>query len=864
MPKKLTMLGALTAALVFGYLGFFNSSASGVPLLQFSTTGASEIDVVQCYDTNPANEPVVSLGRVVCNPSNPNPATTGLASSTNYTSWQIINLPIGNRLTLPAGFTPSDAGEWSNTAIACGPVDGNNRCTAGTIVGDITSRTDIFCNQQIDILAAGGTGGAPGIWPDRDTDGGGADLGWVNPEFSRIAAAADIGGNGALGSADPDSYIHQTVTMPSTWEFRSSDLSLLTLLYIDGTLPFTIPGGSKLNNVVYRSNYPGQTGLNVNQALLGGSPDNPPSDDVSLCLSAPQDSVSKVGYLVSPAGNTIIPRWTILQSDVDPQDREVKRILDWQCDRIGAGLPDADGDCDPDASDTNDGNKDTDADGVPDGVEVAYNSSPTVPDTDADGANDYAEIFQFTDPQDTDTDNDGQADKQDLIPTNGAAVPAGNNLSVAALNPEVGYDAADATDDNCPNESNSTQLNTDSLWQYHGMGGNADPDGAGTFIGQNTSTGDRSNPDEDVFGDACDSDDDNDALPDATEPLTRIAPWSGWNDPNAAGDAIRTSVCVGVAYVGGVAPLRVMSPVMGDVDYDMVLDGRECQFRSRPDASCRTAAADAECVGALPESNFCSGSFMTSVAVRDKGCAQPAPSASSGTWPAASGPAETACANSLDDDGDTVINDGCAGAQNPGGGDTDADFLYMPGLAGNHTNTEVFFRTMDWNISLGVQNDDLDGDGAAGDADGDTDRDANGGAGTTIYLRDGIELRFYGTEPYASDTDNDGCRDADEVGDMNGDGAQSVGDTGLRLQAVTSYDSAPANGRMDRNVNHTPTGSTTVLVSKYNLATNRDLNKDGTGNVGDTGVLGALFAAPGACGAESAGTAVVNATKHLP
>ncbi len=816
MPKKLTILGALTAALVFGYLGLFNQSVSGVPLQDFNSTAgnAKEISVDQCYDTNPANYPVIAGARVVCNPANP----TTLTPSTNYTSWQIINLPLGNRLTLPAGFTPSDTGEWGNTAIACTP-GANNRCTAGTVVGNITSRTDIFCNQQIDILASGGPGGAPAGWPNAAT--------WNTPTFERIAAAVALGGNGPLGGADPDSYIHGAVSMPNSWTFRSSDLSNLTTLYIDGTLPFAIPGGSKLNNVVYQSTYPGQTGLNVNQALLGGSPDNPASDDVSLCLSSPQDSVSQVGYLVTPAGNTIIPRWTVLQSDFDLGDHSLARILDWQCDVIGAGLPDADGDCDQDSSDSNDANKDTDGDLVPDGVERAYNSDPTDTDTDNDGATDYEEIFQFTDPADSDSDNDGQADKQDNIPTNGANVPGTNNLSVAALNPELLYDSADLTDDNCPNEANPTQLNTDSLWQYHGMGGNADPDGAGPQVGANTSTGDRTNPNEDVSGDACDTDDDNDAIPDLTEPLLRIAPWSGPTDTDGAGP-LKTSVCVGVAYVGGTAPIRTMSTTLGDVDFDMVLDGRECQFRSRPDASCRTAAADAGCV-ALPEAQSCTAGAIVPTAA---GCAQPA-----------------------------------ANATTPGGGDGDADGLYMPGTAVNHTPTEIFFRSMAVSIAPGNILNDIDGDGVgcplgagcSGETDADSDRDTVGATGTFAGLRDGVEVRFYGTGPATADSDSDGCRDGDEVTDMNGDGNQNPADGGLRAQAAGSHDAAPLNGRMDTNVVNAQG------VSRYALATNRDLNKDGQNNAADGGILAAAVTASGTCSPyNEAGPTSSSATKNLP
>lgn len=863
------------AATVAGFV-LFSAPASGVPLQQFATSGAAEISVKQCYDTNAANVPVISAGRVVCSASNP--AT--LAQNTTYTSWTVINLPVGNRLAVPTTFTPMDGGEWSSAPVPCGPVDANNRCSAAASTGVISLRTDVMCDQVIDALAdSGSAGGNINLWPDVSL--------WTPPAFTRIAASPALGGNGPLLAADPDDYIHAQAPQPGTWDFVSSDLAQLTTLLVGGTTPFTIGGGLKLNHVAHASTYPGQTGLVATATLLGDSPDRPPDDDMSLCFSAPRDSITSMSFLTTPAADTIIPRWTLLESEPDLGDRTVSRILDWQCDVIGAGVPDADGDCDPDATDSDDANKDIDGDLVPDGVELAYNSSPTTADTDGDGADDYAEIFQFTDPQDPDSDNDGQADKQDVIPTNGPTVPAGNDLTHAQLNPDLYYDADDASDDNCPNEANPTQLNTDALWQYHGMGGNADPDGAGSFIGQNTSTGDRTNPDEDPWGDACDDDDDNDELTDAAEASLRIRPWSGFTDGggdcipeptcSVSGDVADTTVCVSAdVYPAAALPIRVMSPVMGDVDYDMVLDGRECQFRSRPDASCRNSAADAGCVSP-PEALFCSGNFVT-LATLASGCAQPAPSASGGSWPAASGATEvglsaTSCTNYLDDDGDTIINDGCPGLQNPGGGDVDADFLYMPGTASQHVGTETFFRTRNIITGLGSQVDDIDGDGQVGSADADSDRDfVNLGAPaftpTSVYLRGGIEIRYYGTNPSMVDTDGDGCWDGDEITDLNGDGFQNIGDTGLRLQATgTSFDSSPANGRTDREFNHTPPNSTTVRVGKYALAANRDLSKDGIVNVSEFGMMAVAQSLPGACppgGENGIALTPTNATKGLP
>ena len=48
MPKKLTILGALTAALVFGYFGLFNGTSQGA-IQTFTTSGATAFDWDVCY-----------------------------------------------------------------------------------------------------------------------------------------------------------------------------------------------------------------------------------------------------------------------------------------------------------------------------------------------------------------------------------------------------------------------------------------------------------------------------------------------------------------------------------------------------------------------------------------------------------------------------------------------------------------------------------------------------------------------------------------------------------------------------------------------------------------------------------------------
>jgi hypothetical protein len=151
-------------------------------------------------------------------------------------------------------------------------------------------------------------------------------------------------------------------------------------------------------------------------------------------------------------------------------------------------------------------------------------TATALPDSDGDGLNDAAEAAQGTSPNDPDTDNDGFNDPPDLS-------FAGVNTNTAA--------------DNCPTVANPSQVNTD-----------AAPIPNGPMLAGDDGTvgnGDR-------FGDACDSDDDNDGAGDAAEPL-----YPDPSCPSAGGPT---------------------DPLDRDSDGDHLLDGWECQNGSNPlDAS---------------------------------------------------------------------------------------------------------------------------------------------------------------------------------------------------------------------------------------------------------------------------------------
>jgi hypothetical protein len=832
MPKKLTLLGALTAALVFGYLGLFNTGTSQGAIQSFTP---ASFDWNICYG---GEFPIpTGGGGVGCGAGS---SSTTVPKNTALQSFNIIRLPAGQRLSLPITFTPFDSDgpdntagtvddQWQAATIPC-TAGAFNECTVGTDTGDVTSRTDLGCNLGEDVVAvetgAAEPGSDPLNWPDDDAPldtgeaSGVVDEYWTSPAFIRTSQSASLpgGGAGAPTAGSPNFYVTRIHPFPSTFSFQSIDTSELETLYIGGTAPLAIPGGPVLLQLAtYQSSYPTQVGLNVSVALLAGEPSNPPSDAFN-CLDSPQDSVSTTEYLITPNADRVIPRWNITTSGQDLTDSTQDTILDWQCVTVGAGQTDTDGDCLPDASEplaascvggVND--KDCDNDLVPDGIEGFLGSSPTAADTDGDLATDYEEMFSFTRPDAcggacTDSDGDGQRDKRDDTPTNGTA--AGSDA------PTTGTDAAGAApngivDDNCPAVANADQRNSDSMWRFHGH--------PPSFTAPGSGTGDRSNPDEDMFGDACDTDDDNDAINDVAEcnvisagvctAGVTIASWTGFS-------GAQTTVCEGPGVAGvsdyvdgyaedGVDYTGFLNPLLGDVDQDFFLDGRECQLRSRPDQSIRNNVLAENC-------------NVAPTVPLDQGCAQPA-------------------ANSV----------GAGGGDEAGGGDR----LFLPGGgAGSHSATETFFRTQSVTTGPGVQDNDfdypqpgcpvplVDGDGSNGDADRDSDRDmlcpTAGNANPAVL--DGIEELIQGTSPSSFDTDQDGCPDGEEILDVSGDGTTSSIDQGIvggKVLSVGALDNAPADGFLD----------------DYATGINFDLNKDGTVSSIDQGVLGSALTAPQTC-----------------
>jgi hypothetical protein len=666
---------------VLGYV--LGLPPSYAPVQYFTMFGSLETDWTMCYGGSAPDSGVLDCGA--------GSSSTNVPRNTALTGYSILHIPEGSRLANMVMAAPGDGvTEWQEVTPACGPVDGNGECTAGAIAGDFSARYDALCVPPgaEQVFANNDPFGPPsGTWPNAT---------YVPYATTRTMASFSRGGAG-YATAGPNAYVAANVPFPAGGPNGFGQVSVDTATVDDLWLmpgPVIVPlsavgGPMPLQIVTGEPFYPAQTGLKISAILFGGSPMNVPTDDHALCFDSPQDSVITFNYLKTPDADRIIPRWVLLTSAPDLRNSEVARMLDWQCVIVGAGEADFDGDCLPDSLEpsaflcvfgTND--QDCDDDLVPDGIEMHAGSSVTDPDTDDDGASDYDELFQFTDPADIDSDDDGQKDKQELVSTSG--------------------DSADISDDNCPAHYNPSQLNTDALPQFHGHG---------------SGTGDNSNPDEDPNGNECDLDDDNDGLLDVQETALTIVPWSGFTDPGGTGDIADTSVCAGPGV--GSAPAVAMDPLDGDSDDDMVLDGAECAFRSRPDMALKSTAT-------------CSISPVDA-----DGCAQPRPAAS--------------------------------------GEDLDSDGLYLPGST-LHEAVERLYRTRNINTGPSAEDHDTDADGANGDGDKDSDRDLRNTTFAAVGIQDGPEVRFYGTLPSSVDTDADGCEDGEEILDVTGDRSVNSGD----------------------------------------------------------------------------------------
>jgi len=711
MAKRLTIIGVL-AAVVIGALTWFSGNASAGPcctdIQHFDISGAFEVDAVVCYDGARPSTPIVA---VPANPCGAGSSSTAAPAGATIPAYSVNRIPPGDRLSLAITVAPST---WPATTYACGPTV-NNACNgdvkaAESTSGNVYAEANLFCHgitsspYNADILAD------PSSTPPA----------YVPIDFKRSAQQSGVNGGtgpltpgGAPGSVSGDySYIEQVQPFPTSWTFIAQDSADLTGLFLGGAAP-AFPLAPAVPLILYTRQSAYGTNPYVTYVQLAGS--TAPPDDQYLCTDSPQNSIVET-TVTTPATPGLYPRVVLYTSAADHRSRRFTRIADHQCVNIGgfAGA-DADGDCLPDSAEPAGPcpagnpnpvlNPDCDGDGLQDGIEVAIGTSPTAADADADGANDYTELFQYTNPANPDTDGDGSKDLAD----NGSD----ENLSLSGVQDTT-------NDDNCPAVANPTQTNTDSGATYHGI---PNPWGA-------PATGDNSNPDEDTFGDACDTDKDNDGFNDAAEAAYEIVAWTG---PTGVGK----TVCKR-SGTGGTPTSS--SALDGDVDRDLYLDGIECSQRARPDLADRTIAS-------------CSTS-----PVDPDGCAQP----------------QNGAALTGDSDGDRLAMPLGAGSHGL------VEIFYRTqsialDSAGNTANDiEACPAGMCKAAACGT-------DSLVGTSDSDSDCDV---------LQDGAEVNFYGTSPASPDTDQDGCSDGREAADVTGDFNVTAGDLGSVASKFGSYRNA--------------------------------------------------------------------------
>ncbi len=437
------------------------------------------------------------------------------AAGQPVTLYQTTDIQAGSRLTdVQTMFLPAAWGFSAGT---------------GT-VGDYTARYDLFCDTIQDVQAGGpesgdlaGTSGLEGpaaAWPEPGI--------WIPYPLVHIGTAP-------TGST---AYVNQLKPTPPAFSAASYERAQPSNIWLGSGVPMHLAalrnGVAPPIDVVTEA-HPYAAGLRATTMIHGI--DATPPTATFLCKDGSHTTVMRTTQWTAPSTAGLYPVWSIFTSQPGITNGGIKRIVDLHCVSVGSPGADSDGDCllDSDAAEGSGscaGSADGDNDKLVDGIEKILGTAPCNADTDGDGASDYDELFQFTNPFAQDTDADGSLDKQD----NGSD--------------EVGVGVVDDTlaDDNCPAHSNSSQTNSDSV---------NDPNSA--------PTGDATNPSQDSFGDACDTDDDNDGLLDVAEGLhIALAPSFCAPDESAAPDA------------------DDLDPLDPDTDNDLILDGAECQFGSNP------------------------------------------------------------------------------------------------------------------------------------------------------------------------------------------------------------------------------------------------------------------------------------------
>jgi len=499
-----------------------------------------------------------------------------------------------------------------------------------------------------------------------------------------------------------------------------------------------------------------------------------PSTEIGSCAVPLTVQLESLGYVFNPTVAGLYARWATMLSTpgvIDPTAQTF--VYTTHCKQFGGVVvTDADNDCRADTVDADPADADRDNDGLLDGIEFAWGTSPTVADTDGDGRTDAEEMVgppQFlTNPLLADTDSDGLADAgyvldcdNDGTPDNISyeSGPSGRNRvtmqvvfcggGAGPLGGQPFGNPGAASADNCPDTANPLQENS------------ATADYANDKI---AGTADVTQVNGRFMGDACVSDADNDAVPDEIEDGL-IGSGFGWDPTKTGQDEHPCSTGPGAAYQFGA----------GDAD------GDGTNARNDPD---------------------------------------------------------------IDNDG---TNDGveCKLGSSPGDA-TSKDLAPLP------QDMAAYFRARALVLGLGIVDDDLDQDAAlsagqlGGSSDYNTDGDGicpltgtpdslgqptcgalvapQGRVGDGLTTRGDIGAAGVGA-PATVDIDRDGCADAVERGDFNGDSVANAGD---KLQ-------------LDRAIAGVLAWAPPATLTPLEQAT-MDFNGDGNGNSSDQLTLARVIA----------------------
>jgi len=486
--------------------------------------------------------------------------TPGYALST------AIGLIGGNRTGLPYVYNGPGWGLLSDAQIP-----------NGTAVADIVAIWDLFANGVPDVTADPSNCGGP---PNNCNPA--TPLNFTNSTGLPYLEQTTAWGPGTGCSGTDESSL--TLAMPgaSAMTRYVRYRACIGTMFLNGYLRFTLSTPTPLNLVFLHPNW-SPAGTEVNLATLATSVDAPTT--ALTTLDSPQASLTSVRapYADNPLAPGLYVRWTTEISNPDARNGTLNFVYSTSCKAIGGNYTDADSDCAATVAnpggpaDTNDANPDQDGDGLLDGIEAAWGSNPLAADTDGDGRSDLEEMVgpsqYLTDPTKVDTDNDGVNDgglrvdgpdpglAPDFPDENGdGVVDSGLSANLDLTSPadgsshrRVGYKIVGrdiqpngAGRDNCGSIPNASQLNSDL--------------DAATTLGNG-----------DYYGDACDTDWDNDSMTNTAETNFKWQPIDG------------THPVAGCSSVPPMAPpADTLNPLDPDTDNDGIPDGIECNMGSNP------------------------------------------------------------------------------------------------------------------------------------------------------------------------------------------------------------------------------------------------------------------------------------------